>query len=884
MPTDILTSLSEPLKAHAIAAFPDTDETNQDAESDKATTHRLDTFEIALRSHALTLAEAVLLADPTSLNKAMDSLLLYLKEVTVFTVQMMEDTTTHKSITDNAIFQRLPQILLYDTTSALPPTLLPQFWQIHPSSPFHSEGWSRYLTHPSLFSNAPTKVQFLRTCNSILKRISDTEFTGSIMRVLSVVYPLSERSGLNVLGSYNGRGVRVEERGEFEGKQTTGGGGMQDDDDGGGDKKDGTALGYEFYNTFWGVQRVFARPLDTILSSDGYEAFESFIKDIKTILAAFESTPVVAAEDTAQNDDSSKVHYRKYLTSSQLLPLQLKDPRLRTHFLTQLLMLIAHITPLSATFPSPPLSTAPGSNPAKLNAQIKQTQLSQLSDLEKRCCRLFASPSSEKELRAITWLLKERESMWRHWKKNKCNPSLERVEESYQLDSSMLKEVLHGKKRKAEENCSRTEMDLNSLPQVLTQMNSSLSDMDTFLEPYADACDPENEVDDEYHPARDSVYCWRGLRLMAKSQKEEGQLKRFGKLRRTDGNFEGVIRDIWKEKGQELGGTYVDVEDEDSQFRPKKRETETSAVAQDAEMEDAVSVGTPEADEAAKKEKRAEFEKAAMDMEDELFSDVEEEKGTDESKKEMEDAAGTDDVMEPTANDEPSTENKDDAADAQAENEHNGDKEIKTDVEGSKEITEETPATGSEAAKSKESENSDSKGAVDPTNDTSLPTKEEDIKPVSLPATAKQSDDDNETEAKSTKTTSKKSNGGKDTKPTVHSVKPRAKFTPPNKNQPTQRQDRSKDSSTSERRGSDSHRGQPPQQQRGGRFGNRDEKHIHMDGGRGDNRDKRGDGYKNMPPQGRGGRGWQPPSGRGRGGRDSNRGPRDERRAGRGRR
>ena len=743
------------------------------------------------------------------------------------------------------------------------------------------------------------------------------------MRVLSVVLPLSERSAMNVLGSFNGRGVRVEERGEFEGKITGDGMEMENGDETK-DTTTNTTLGYEFYNTFWGVQRVFADPLITILKPDGFEAFEGFIKDIKTILAAFESTPVVAAEDTAQNDDSMKVHCRKYLTSSQLLPLQLKDPRLRTHFSTQLLILLTHLNTMSASFPSPPLSTAPGSNPAKLNAQIKQTRQSQLSELEKRCRRLFASPSSEQELRAITWILKERESMWRHWKKNKCAPALERVDESYQVKSVKVKEVLRSKKRKAEEILSRKEMDLNTLPNILNGMNSSLSDMDTFLEPYAEACDPENEVDDEYHPARDSVYCWRGLRLMAKSQKEEGQLKRFGKLRRTDGNFEGVIRDIWKEKGQELGGTHVDLEDEEFQFRPKKREVTTTTTVEDAEMEDAASVGTPEVDEMAKKEKKAEFEKAAMDMEDELFSEGEEEKGGDESKKdELDDkvAGITEDTVEPVVNSEALVEEKELNTDVKVEkDDKKGEKEIpaatenKTDkadasvdeaktkdegtATGSKEkkvkSKEQTtsPKKDKDAPTAKENQDSDSKGTA------SQPTKEEQTK-----STAKEFEGGSKTEEKSSEITSKKpsetkskkSNGGKDTKPTVHSVKPRAKFTPPNKNQPTQRQDRTKDNSTggrnqgsdgrSERRGSDSQRGQPPQQQRGGRFGSRDEQHSHMDGGRVESRDKRGDGYQNAPSQGRGGRGsWQPPSGRGRGGRDSNRGPRDDRRAGRGRR
>jgi len=235
-------------------------------------------------------------------------------------------------------------------------------------------------------------------------------------------------------------------------------------------------------------------------------------------------------------------------------------------------------------------------------------------------------------LKCLKWILKEREIIWRNWKRFKCNPALDKVGSvSGSSGLDVKNKLLVGKKRKAaaalEEDKSKdkkkkdddaiqiTDLARDTTSQDQDTSSSSLPPtLKTFLEPYTDALDPENGIEGEYHPRNDSVYSWRALRLMARDQNGSGQLNKFDKIRRKDGDFEGMVRDMAKEKGDTIGGTlpedyYAEEPDDDT---PEKK---------DVDMDDAASVGTPEEETIAKKEQMEEFERAAMECEDDLLND-----------------------------------------------------------------------------------------------------------------------------------------------------------------------------------------------------------------------------------------------------------------------
>jgi len=242
---------------------------------------------------------------------------------------------------------------------------------------------------------------------------------------------------------------------------------------------------------------------------------------------------------------------------------------------------------------------------------------------------LINTPSlniGENMLKCLKWILKEREIIWRNWKRFKCNPALDKVGSvSGSSGLDVKNKLLVGTKRKAaaaleEEKSKDKKMKDDDAIQITDLARDTASQdplppqLKTFLEPYTDALDPENGIEGEYHPRNDSVYSWRALRLMARDQNDSGQLNKFDKIRRKDGDFEGMVRDMAKEKGDTIGGTlpedyYAEKPDDDT---PEKK---------DVDMDDAASVGTPEEETIAKKEQMEEFERAAMECEDDLLND-----------------------------------------------------------------------------------------------------------------------------------------------------------------------------------------------------------------------------------------------------------------------
>lgn len=689
---------------------------------------KLDEFEISTRSHLLKLAEQLLVTCSNSYSsfspqeklkeqEIVGTLLQYLKNVTLLCLHVVKhhaasstnppppppnDTTnsSNSNVKDNNYhdvnyshlsttlpLKKLPFLLIEDAFDTLPLSIIQTLWSSntqHPNLNLSSYATS-LLCSPTIFT-PPSKFVLLRICNKLLRQLSnqkaeDAEFAGSIMILLAKVFPLSERSAVNVLGSYNVRKLintdtsssssllleSYEQSGDRsngmsalvaeEGAVATDEGKLSSND------LNDDMIGYDFYKTFWGVQKVFTDPPGTILPMQlsqavAADAYGSFMKDITSILMALESTPIPKGASSTTtiniNDDDCALsdRHHKYLTSRQLLHLQLKDVQLRVHFLTQLLIVLSHLASPNVTLPVP--SLASDGSKATVQARVAE-QTKQLTQVEQRGMELLratvSSPSGKGTLcRFLSWILKDRESMWRAWKRAKCMPALDKAG-NINVSGSVIHDMLAGeKKRKAEaadlEGCSdsgKKRVDANtgemtqisSLPDITDRITQSLPTLESFLNPYVEALDPDNGIEGEYHPRNDKVYCWRALRLLARDQKHLGQLCRFGKLRRRDGDFEGIVRDMWKaeKEGEIIGGTMIDAKYYADEIDLNDVIDEVSGcggvttIDNDVEMlDDAASVGTPEEDVEARKEKMAEFERAAMEVEENMLNEEEDEK------------------------------------------------------------------------------------------------------------------------------------------------------------------------------------------------------------------------------------------------------------------
>lgn len=353
---------------------------------------------------------------------------------------------------------------------------------------------------------------------------------------------------------------------------------------------------------------------------------------------------------TSASNSSSSDQHLKYLTNSQLLHLQLRDPEMRLHFLTQLLIMTSYLTSTIAT------------NGPKV---IKVTEIARaLAAIRKRAEVLMKQtpPNGASHLNTVEWILTEREAMWRKWKSNKCQPDIESFgvqkgkEDGPESEEAkkrkrrrlMMSGPLGGGGATADPTSSAAgasdlysyRLDVeNDLPSVAKKMAECVPPLSTFLEEYVEALDPENGIEAEYHPRNDKPFAWRAMRLLARDH-----LGSFGEVSRKDGDFERVVRSIWKEdKDITIPGDEPKVEevvDFDELKAKENAEASTKAKASKAAesekkndeeeadvnvsgTEDAPSVGEPgngsmDEDEEqvikSEEDKQTEFQKIAQEM------------------------------------------------------------------------------------------------------------------------------------------------------------------------------------------------------------------------------------------------------------------------------
>jgi THO complex subunit 1 len=210
--------------------------------------------------------------------------------------------------------------------------------------------------------NTKSKLALLRIANSLLRRLShnnDTEFCGRIVMFLAYVYPLNERSGVNLKGEVNtSNNTEYEEEEDFD---------IEEDDDSTSatsdksesntnDEELSTTIDYNLYRQFWDVQRYASDPH---LAYQDLNHWKEFRLNVDTMLGAFEghalsndlgSEAVSSSESTSSSSSSSSSSTStsefnpKFLTNSRLLRLQLRDPELRRTFLCQLLIVCDRLT------------------------------------------------------------------------------------------------------------------------------------------------------------------------------------------------------------------------------------------------------------------------------------------------------------------------------------------------------------------------------------------------------------------------------------------------------------------------------------------------------------------------------------------------------------
>uniref|UniRef100_A0A5B6YPV1 Putative THO complex subunit 1-like isoform X1 n=1 Tax=Davidia involucrata TaxID=16924 RepID=A0A5B6YPV1_DAVIN len=351
------------------------------------------------------------------------------------------------------------------------------------------------LGKPELFARG--KLVMLRTCNQLLRRLSkanDVVFCGRIIMFLAHFFPLSERSAVNIKGVFNTSNETKYEK----------------------EAPDDVYIDFNFYKTFWSLQEHFCNPASLTLAPTKWQKFTS---SLKVVLNTFEAQPLSDEEGNANNlEDEAATFSIKYLTSSKLMGLELKDPSFRCHILVQCLILFDYLK-------------APGKNEKELPSETMKEEIKTCEEWVKKLLEM-TPPKGKDFLQSIEHIL-ERERNWVWWKRDGC-PAFEKqpIEKKSVQDGA--------KKRRPRWRLGNKE--LSQLWKWADQNPNALTDpqrvctpaVTEYWKPLAEDMDESAGIEAEYHHKNNRVYCWKGLRFSARQDLD-------GFSRFTEYGIEGVV-------------------------------------------------------------------------------------------------------------------------------------------------------------------------------------------------------------------------------------------------------------------------------------------------------------------------------------------------------
>lgn len=291
----------------------------------------------------------------------------------------------------------------------------------------------------------------LRTLNDLLRRLSKmgntTLFCGRILTFLSQVFPLGERSGVNLRGEYGsvweGPGVKkLEPVIKTEPKKDAGEDKMQVDEPQAEEKPDPEAKKreqkQEFYETFWSLQLPFSRP--PLFAEPG--AFGRFKEAVNKVLPVIKEATAKeralmgsktssggASHLLKRKRDSEPVEdnagrdyfFARYLTSPELLDLEIADTHFRRQFLFQLLILLNHL--LTFTKPAKLAWSTSRNRSLQIDFTLDPTDSQWVHEMAAKVAEELRQTSPNGRAFADTvHVVLEREKNWVRWKNELCLP------------------------------------------------------------------------------------------------------------------------------------------------------------------------------------------------------------------------------------------------------------------------------------------------------------------------------------------------------------------------------------------------------------------------------------------------------------------------------
>ena len=442
---------------------------------------------------------------------------------------------------------RIPFILLDDIILAFTVSKIEALWTF-------IESCVLKLHQTTYFSKG--EVTVLKICNTVLKRLSksrNTEFSGRILMLLSSVYSLTHRSALNMGGEVNVASISTFESEEefqknaeinqtssrFDNASDNRVSAIEPKENEEGEEPDldfnENRPSYEIYKTFWGLQSYLCAALPkpdpaTGIQSIDSETLSNFLVNASLVLNIFDKLKFPAMNEKRTSTFGESYMGTKYLTSSQLLPLQLKDPVLRIQILSQILIHIKFLRVKSFEI------KIPSSKPSKDVTSI----LKRLDEVEALAEGLLSKvPPHGKKIQELVSSLLVRESSWIRWKGIKPTPCPEFVRHPTEAHKNYANVGASSKRTYTDMTSEEYYFDVSeeSIRTASLRLTDPPISFGSHIEAFVQAEDPEAGIEEEFHPKHSSVYCWRALRLLA--AKDVILLEKV-----ADGDFARGIRTI----------------------------------------------------------------------------------------------------------------------------------------------------------------------------------------------------------------------------------------------------------------------------------------------------------------------------------------------------
>uniref|UniRef100_A0A668A130 THO complex 1 n=1 Tax=Myripristis murdjan TaxID=586833 RepID=A0A668A130_9TELE len=371
------------------------------------------------------------------------------------------------------------------------------------------------------------KNYLLRMCNDLLRRLSksqNTVFCGRIQLFLARLFPLSEKSGLNLQSQFNLDNITVFNKNEQE--STLGQKHIEEKEDGmeveeGEMGEEDTPapcsipIDYNLYRKFWTLQDYFRNPVQC------YDKFSwmTFLKYSDETLAVFKSYKLDDMQaskrklEELRTSGGEHVYFAKFLTSEKLMDLQLSDSNFRRHILLQYLILFQYLKG-QVKFKSS-------------SCVLNDDQTTWIEETTKLVYQLLREipPDGDKFATMVEHILNTEEN-WNAWKNEGCpsfvkertiddkpkRPTRKRQAPEDFLGKGPDRKIFMGN----DELTRLWNLNQDNMEACKSDSRSFMPSLDEFFAEAIEQADPANMVEDEYKAVRNSNYGWRALRLLSR--------------------------------------------------------------------------------------------------------------------------------------------------------------------------------------------------------------------------------------------------------------------------------------------------------------------------------------------------------------------------------